>query len=151
MQAMQKSLEQFRLGLDKQLRDTLQHASMARSQETISRALSKDETVRQKLMMEVAGNITLKASSYLHDGNNTELVRFVLKTSEQLEQTQLVKDQFNHITSAMLTYYDRFERSVAEAQNPFTDNADKQIWEKHAKQARTYLQQSKQSFHRAYL
>lgn len=151
MHAMQKNLEQFRLGLDKLLRDTLQHASMARSQETISRALSKDETVRQKLIAEVAGNITLKASSYLHDGNNTELVRFVLKTSEQLEQTQLVKDEFNQITSAMLTYYERFERSVAEVQNPFSDTADKQIWEQHAKQARNYLQQSKQSFNRAYL
>jgi len=149
--SIQRNIDGFRRSLDKQLRDTLQHASMARSQETVSRALSKDEVVRQKLMQEVAGNISLKANSYLNDGNNTELVRFVLKTSEQLEQTQSYKDQFNQITSAMLTYYDRFERSVNSAQNPFTETGDKQLWESHAQKARQYLQQSKESFNRAYL
>jgi hypothetical protein len=149
--SIQKTIDSFRRNLDKQLRDTLQHASMARSQETVSRALSKDETVRQKLMLEVAGNISLKANSYLAEGNNTELVRFVLKTSEQLEQTQSYKDQFNQITSAMLTYYDRFERSTNSSQNPFTDSADKKAWDSHAQKARGYLQQSKESFHRAYL
>ncbi|MAD74109.1 MAG: hypothetical protein CML20_04800 [Rheinheimera sp.] len=148
---IQKSVDRFRLELDKQLRATLQHASMARSQETVSRALSKDEVARKKLMDEVAGNITLTANSYLHEGNNTELIRFVLKTSEQLEQTQSYKDQFNQITSAVLTYYDRFERSVHPSQNPFSDAADKQIWENHALKARNYLQQSKESFNRAYL
>ena len=148
---IQKSIDHFRRELDKQLRDTLQHASMARSQETVSRALSKDETVRQKLIQEVGGNISLKANSYLNEGNNTELVRFVLKTSEQLEQTQSYKDQFNQITSAMLTYYDRFERSVNNAQNPFTEAGDKALWENHAQKARQYLYQSKESFNRAYL
>ena len=148
---IQKSIDSFRRDLDKQLRNTLQHASMARSQETISRALSKDDAIRQKLMQDVAGNISLKANSYLTEGNNTELVRFVLKTSEQLEQTQSYRDQFNQITSAMLTYYDRFERSVNSAQNPFTDNGDKQLWENHAQKARQYLQQSKDAFQRAYL
>ncbi|WP_372626527.1 hypothetical protein [Arsukibacterium sp.] len=148
---IQKSVDRFRHDLDKQLRVTLQHASMARSQETVSRALSKDELARKKLMDEVAGNITLTANSYLRDGNNTELIRFILKTSEQLEQTQSYKDQFNQITSAVLTYYDRFERSVHSNQNPFSDAADKQIWENHALKARSYLQQSKESFNRAYL
>lgn len=148
---IQKSIDVFRRALDKQLRDTLQHASLARSQETISRALSKDEQVREALKAEVAGNIRLKANSYLDEGNNTELVRFVLKTSEQLEQTQSYKDQFNQIASAMLTYYDKFERSVNSNQNPFTEPADKQIWENHAQKARNYLQQSKESFNKAYL
>jgi hypothetical protein len=149
--SIQKTIDSFRRNLDKQLRDTLQHASMARSQETVSRALSKDEQVRQKLMHEVAGNISLKANSYLNEGNSTELVRFVLKTSEQLEQTQSYKDQFNQITSAMLTYYDRFERSVSSSQNPFSEKTDKNSWDNHAQKARTYLEQSKQSFSRAYL
>ena len=149
--SIQKNIELFRRNLDKQLRDTLQHASMARSQETISRALSKDEAVRQKLLQEVAGNISLKANSYLTEGNNTELVRFVLKTSEQLELGQSYKDQFNQITSAMLTYFDRFERSIAAGQNPFTEQTDKQAWDSHAHKARLYLQQSKESFNRAYL
>ena len=102
-------------------------------------------------MLEVAGNISLQANSYLHEGNNTQLVRFVLKTSEQLEQTQSYKDQFNEIISAMLTYYDRFERSVNSNQNPFTDKNDKQLWETHAQKARGYLQQSKSAFNSAYL
>jgi hypothetical protein len=75
----------------------------------------------------------------------------VLKTSAQLEHTQSYKDQFNQITSAVLTYYDRFERSVHSSQNPFTEAADKQIWDSHAVKARDYLQQSKESFNRAYL
>lgn len=109
------------------------------------------EQVREALKEEVAGNIRLKANSYLDEGNNTELVRFVLKTSEQLEQTQSYKDQFNQIASAMLTYYDKFERSVNSSQNPCTEPADKQIWENHAQKARNYLQQSKESFNKAYL
>lgn len=149
--SIQASIDNFRRQLEQQLRDTLQHASMAHSQETLSRVLSKDETVRQKLMLEVAGNISLQANSYLHEGNSTQLVRFVLKTSEQLEQTQSYRDQFHQITSAMLTHYDRFERSVNSNQNPFTDKNDKQLWETHAQKARSYLQQSKSAFNRAYL
>jgi hypothetical protein len=148
---IQKNIDSFRRNLEQQLRDTLQHASMVSSQETMSRALSKDEKVRQQLMQDVAGNISLKANSYLNERNNTELVRFVLKTSEQLEQTQHYKDQFNQITSAMLTYYDRFERSINASQNPFTEAADKQSWQNHAQKAASYLQQSKESFSRAYL
>lgn len=148
---IQKNIDSFRRNLEQQLRDTLQHANMVSSQETMSRALSKDEKIRQQLMQEVEGNISLRANSYLNERNNTELIRFVLKTSEQLEQTQRYKDQFNQITSAMLTYYDKFERSINASQNPFTENSDKQSWQNHAQKAASYLQQSKESFSRAYL
>ena len=99
----------------------------------------------------VSGNISLKAGSYLNDGNNTELIRFVLKTSELLDSMQSYKDGFNQITSQMLTYYERFDRSVAPEQNPFTDKADREAWENHAKKAREYLKQSRESFNKAYL
>ncbi len=149
--SIQRNIDSFRRDLEKHLRDTLLHANIAGSKENISKALSKDDVVRQKLSAAVAGNISLKASSYLNDGSNTELIRFVLKTSELLDGMQSYKDGFNQITSAMLTYYERFERSVAPEQNPFTEKADKEAWESHAKKARDYLKQSKDSFNRAYL
>lgn len=148
---IQRSIDTYRRDLEKHLRDTLLHASIASSKENISKVLSKNESVRQKLIAAAAGNISLKAGTYLNDGNNTELIRFVLKTSELLDGMQSYKDGFNQITSAMLTYYERFERSVAPEQNPFTEKADKDAWENHARKARDYLKQSKESFNKAYL
>lgn len=148
---IQRNIELFRRDLEKQLRDTLLHANIASSKENISRVLSKDEKVRQSISSAVAGNISLKAGSYLNDGNNTELIRFVLKTSELLEAMQSYRDGFNQITAAMLTYYERFERSIAPEQNPFTEKADRDAWENHAKKARDYLKQSRESFNKAYL
>ncbi|WP_423186916.1 BAR domain-like protein A BdpA [Alishewanella sp. d11] len=145
------TIDSYRRELEKHLRDSLLHANIAGSKENISRVLSKDENVRQQLIEAVAGNISLKAGSYLNDGNNTELIRFVLKTSELLDAMQSYKDGFNQITSAMLTYYERFERSIAAEQNPFTEKADREAWENHARKAREYLQQSKASFTKAYL
>ncbi|MCB5226134.1 hypothetical protein JAO78_004825 [Alishewanella sp. 16-MA] len=149
--SIQRNIDNFRRDLDRHLRDTLLHASVVASKENISKVLSKDEAIRQKLGAAVAGNISLKAGSYLSDGSNTELIRFVLKTSELLDGMQRYKDNFNQITSAMLTYYERFERSVAAEQNPFTEKTDKEVWETHARKARDYLKQSKDSFSRAYL
>lgn len=148
---IQRTIEIYRRDLEKHLRDSLLHANIASSKENISKVLSKDESVRQKIIAAAAGNISLKAASYLNDGNNTELIRFVLKTSELLDAMQSYKDGFNQITSAMLTYYERFERSVATEQNPFTEKADKDAWENHARKAREYLKQSKESFNKAYL
>ena len=148
---IQRTIESFRRDLEKHLRDTLLHANIASSKENISRVLSKDEKVRQSMSAAVSGNISLKAGSYLNDGNNTELIRFVLKTSELLDSMQSYKDGFNQITSQMLTYYERFDRSVAPEQNPFTDKADREAWENHAKKAREYLKQSRESFNKAYL
>lgn len=148
---IQRSIDTYRRNLEKHLRDTLLHASIVSSKENISKVLSKDDSVRQKIMQAAAGNISLKAGSYLNEGNNTELIRFVLKTSELLDGMQSYKDGFNQITAAMLTYYERFERSVAPEQNPFTEKADKEAWENHARKAREYLKQSKESFNKAYL
>lgn len=148
---IQRTIDSYRRDLEKHLRDTLLHANIASSKENISKVLSKDEGIRQKMISAAAGNISLKAGTYLNDGNNTELIRFVLKTSELLDAMQSYKDGFNQITSAMLTYYERFERSVAAEQNPFTEKADKEAWESHARKAREYIKQSKDSFNKAYL
>ena len=75
----------------------------------------------------------------------------MLKTSEQLEGMQEFKERFNQITSSAITFYDRFERSVAPDQNPFTDAKDKAAWEQHAQKARNYIKQSKEAFAKAYM
>ncbi|AVV83145.1 hypothetical protein SPWS13_1336 [Shewanella putrefaciens] len=51
----------------------------------------------------------------------------------------------------MLTFYDKFERSIATEQNPFTDPSDRAVWEQHAKSARNYIRQSKEAFTKAFM
>ena len=96
-------------------------------------------------------NVTNKAQGYLAANDNTQLIQYMLKTSEQLEGMQEFKERFNQITSSAITFYDRFERSVAPDQNPFTDAKDKAAWEQHAQKARSYIRQSKEAFAKAYM
>ena len=151
LQSMLKMVEVFRKDLDKHLRDYIQHGGLARTQENYSRVMSKEESIRANIMDEVALNVTNKAQSYLASENNTELVQYLLKTREQLEALQEFKERFNQITASSITFYEKFERSVAPEQNPFTDAKDKAAWEQHAKKARTYIQQSKEAFSKAYM
>lgn len=148
---MQKLVESYRKDLDKQLRSYIQHAGLARTQENFGRVMSKEESIRGSISSEIAANIGNHAQQ-LHDREqNTELVQYLLKTSEQLESVQEYKERFNQVTAAALTFYDRFERSIAPEQNPFTDSADKTAWENHAKKARAYIKESKEAFSKAYL
>jgi len=149
-------VELFRKDLDKHLRNYLQHAGLARTQENYGRVMSKEESIRVNVIDEVALNVTNKAQSYLASenmtsANNTELVQYLLKTREQLEALQEFKERFNQITASSITFYEKFERSVAPEQNPFTDAKDKAAWEQHAKKARNYIQQSKEAFSKAYM
>ena len=151
LQLMLKNVEVFRKDLDKHLRDYLQHGGVARSQENFSKVMSKEESNRAKITGEVASNVTNKAQGYLATDNTTELVQYMLKTSEKLEGMQEFKERFNQITAQAITFYDRFDRSIAPEQNPFTDAKDKAAWEAHAKKARSYIQQSKEGFTKAYM
>ncbi len=151
LQQMAKMVELFRKDLDKHLRNYLQHAGLARTQENYGRVMSKEESIRVNVMTEVALNVTNRAQSYLASENNTELVQYLLKTREQLEALQEFKERFNQITASSITFYEKFERSVAPEQNPFTDAKDKAAWEQHAKKARAYIQQSKEAFSKAYM
>jgi hypothetical protein len=148
---MQKLVESYRKDLDKQLRSYIQHAGLARSQENFGRVMTKEDSIRASISNEIAANIANHAQQ-LHDREqNTELVQYLLKTAEQLESVQEYKERFNQITAAALTFYDRFERSIAAEQNPFTDASDKAAWESHAKKARAYIKESKEAFSKAYL
>lgn len=151
LQLMLKNVEGFRKDLDKHLRDYLQHGGMARTQENYSKVMSKEEINRQQIAEQVSNHVTNKAQGYLASENTTELVQYMLKTSEKLDGMQEFKERFNQITASAITFYDRFERSIAPEQNPFTDPKDKAAWEQHAKKARTYIQQSKEGFTKAYM
>jgi hypothetical protein len=151
LQLMLKNVEVFRKDLDKHLRDYLQHGGVARTQENYSKVMSKEESNRQKIAELVSNNVTNKAQGYLASENTTELVQYMLKTSEQLDGMQEFKERFNQITASAITFYDRFERSIAPEQNPFTDPKDKAAWGQHAKKARAYIQQSKDGFSKAYM
>ncbi len=149
--SMQKNLDSFRKDLDKQLRSYLQHASIARTPENYSKVMSKDEVARLQVMNDASANISARAEALLAANNNAELVQYMVKTTEKMEEFQEFKERFNQITSAMLTFYDRFERSIAAEQNPFTDPHDRSVWEQHAKNARSYIKQSQQAFTKAYM
>lgn len=151
LQLMLKSVDSFRKDLDKHLRDYIRHTGLARSQENVSRVLSKEESVRTQFAAEVSERISGRALQYLATNNSTQLVQHVLKTTEQLEGITEYKERFNQITAQALTFYERFERSIAADQNPFSNAKDRAIWEQHAAKARRYIEESKEAFTKAYL
>lgn len=148
---MQKTLDTFRKDLDKHLRNYLQHASIARTPENYSRVMSKDEQTRAKIIAETSSNISAKAEALLASNSNAELVQYMIKTTEKIDDLQEFKERFNKITSTMITFYDRFERSIAVEQNPFSDANDRAVWEQHAQIARNYIRQSKEAFTKAFM
>lgn len=148
---LQKQVDSYRKDLDRQLRLYLQHGGIARSQENFSRAMSKEDSIRRLLREQVAAHVAGQAQNWYDREQNTELVQYLLKTSEQLDSVQEYKERFNQITAAALTFYDRFERSIAPEQNPFSEAADKTAWENHAKKARQLLKDSREAFVKAYL
>lgn len=149
--AMQRSVDSFRKDLDKHVRDYLHHAGLARTQENFSRVMSKEESIRAHLAQEVSQAVSQQAIARLASNDSTELVHYMLKTSAQLEGLQAYKERFNQITSAAITFYDKFESSLAKERNPFSDKKDKEIWEAHAQKARDYIKQSKDAFSKAYM
>ncbi len=148
---MQKNLDNFRKDLDKHLRSYLQHASIARTPENYSKVMSKDDQTRAQIIAETSTNISAKADVLLASNSNAELVQYMIKTTEKMDEFQEYKERFNQITSSMLTFYDRFERSIAAEQNPFTDPNDRAVWEQHAQSARNYIHQSKEAFTKAFM
>lgn len=148
---LQKLVDSYRKDLDRQLRIYLQHGGIARSQENFSRVMSKEESVRAQVREQLAGNIAHTAQGWYDREQNTDLVQYLLKTSEQLDSVQEYKERFNQVTAAALTFYDRFDRSIAPEQNPFSEPGDKTAWENHAKKARQLLKESREAFIKAYL
>ena len=69
-------------------------------------------------------NISAKAEALLASNSNAELVQYMIKTTEKMDEFQEFKERFNQITSAMLTFYDRFERSIAAEQKGASSGGD---------------------------
>lgn len=152
LQDIQGKLNQYRNDLSKHLQDSLIAGGLGRGQENYNRVLSKDETVRNQALLEITNYFMLQAESYQnHSSSNTEFVQFMMKTTRNMEETQVYKERFNQIASSVITYYDKFERSVAKEQNPFSEEKDKKVWEMQAAKVRGYLQESKQAFTKAYM
>jgi hypothetical protein len=146
-----RNTDSYRKDLEKYLRDYMQYGGLPRTQENYSRLISKEESLRSQAMLEVRENIARRANALSDARKQTELVQYMLRTSDHIEGTLAFKERFNQLTAQVITFYERFERSVAKEQNPFTDAADKALWEKQALKARDYVKQSRDAFLRAYM
>ncbi|MDZ7922540.1 MAG: hypothetical protein U5M23_00465 [Marinagarivorans sp.] len=149
---IQREVDRFRRDLDKHLKESLIAGGMGRGQENYSRVMSKDEVVRTAALQEVHNYFMVRAESYQnHSSSNTEFVQFMMKVTSTMEESQVFKERFNQIAASVVTFYDKFDRSVAKDQNPFTGDTDRAVWESHAVSVRTYIQESKAAFEKAYM
>ncbi len=149
---IQREVDKFRKDLDKHLKESLIAGGMGRGQENYNRVMSKDEPTRNAALQEINNYFILQAESYQnHSSSNTEFVQFMMKATGTMEETQVFKERFNQIASSVITFYDKFDRSVAKDQNPFSDEKDRNLWESHAVKVREYIQESKAAFAKAYM
>lgn len=149
---IQRELDRFRRDLDKHMKNSLIAGGLGRGQDNYNRVMSKDEPTRNAALQEINDYFTLQAESYQnHSSSNTEFVQFMMKATETMEETQVFKERFNQIASSIITFYDKFDRSVAKDQNPFSDEKDRKLWEAHAVKVRGYIQESKAAFAKAYM
>lgn len=149
---IQREVDRFRRDLDKHLKESLIAGGMGRGQENYNRVMSKDEAVRNTALQEIHNYFMVQAESYQnHSSSNTEFVQFMMKATGTMEESQVFKERFNQIASSVITFYDKFDRSVAKDQNPFTNDTDRAVWESHAVKVRSYIQESKAAFAKAYM
>lgn len=149
---IKRSLEKYRNELDKHLRESLIAGGLGRGQENYNRITSKDQTTRNAALKEIDDYFLVQAESFQnHSSSNTQFVRFMMNATRNIEETQMFKDRFNEIAASVITFYDTFDRSIAADQNPFSNDADRAIWENNAKKVRAYIQESKAAFRKAYL
>lgn len=149
---IQREVDKFRKDLDKHLKESLIAGGMGKGQENYNRVMSKDEPTRNAALQEINNYFMLQAESYQnHSSSNTEFVQFMMKATGTMEETQVFKERFNQIASSVITFYDKFDRSVAKDQNPFSDEKDRALWESHAVKVRAYIQESKAAFAKAYM
>jgi hypothetical protein len=149
---IQREVDKFRKDLDKHLKESLIAGGMGKGQENYNRVMSKDEPTRNAALQEINNYFMVQAESYQnHSSSNTEFVQFMMKATGTMEETQVFKERFNQIASSVITFYDKFDRSVAKDQNPFSDEKDRALWESHAVKVRAYIQESKAAFAKAYM
>src|SRR5690606_14080398 len=141
---IQREVDRLRRDVDKHMKNSLIAGGLGRGQDNYNRVMSKDEPTRNAALQEINDYFTLQAESYQnHSSSNTEFVQFMMKATETMEETQVFKERFNQIASSIITFYDKFDRSVAKDQNPFSDEKDRKLWEAHAVKVRGYIQESK--------
>lgn len=149
---IQRDLDKYRKELDKHLRESLIDGGLGRGKENYNRVMSKDEAIRNAALQEITNYFMVQAESYQnHSSSNTEFLQFMMKASSNIEESQVFKERFNQIASSVITFYDKFDRSIAADQNPFTDEKDRKVWESRAVKVRGYIQESKAAFAKAYM
>jgi hypothetical protein len=149
---IQNDVDKFRKDLSKHLKDYLIYGGQHRTQENFNRVMSKDDQIRAGALKDVSEGFAKQAESLqTQSTSNAQLVQFMLKATDNIDKLQEFKERFNLITSAMITYYDKFDHSIAPEQNPFTNPEDRKSWEVHALKTREYIQKSKEAFKKAYL
>lgn len=149
---IQRDVDKYRKDLDKHLKESLIDGGLGRGQENYNRVLSKDEPTRNAALQEITDYFMVQAESYQNQSSsNTQFVQFMMRATSNIEESQVFKERFNQIASSVITFYDKFDRSIAKDQNPFTNEKDRKIWEMHAVKVRAYIQDSKAAFAKAYM
>lgn len=149
---IQRDVNKYRQELDKHLRETLIDGGLGRGQDNYNRIMSKDEATRTAALQEVTNYFMVQAESYQnHTSSNTQFLQFMMKATGKIEESQVLKDRFNQIAASVISFYDKFNRSIAPDQNPFSEDNDRKIWEDHALKVRAYIKDSKEAFTKAYM
>lgn len=149
---IQREVDKYRKDLDKHLKESLIDGGLGRGKENYNRVMSKDEATRNAALQEITNYFMVQAESYQnHSSSNTEFLQFMMKASSNIEESQVFKERFNQIASSVITFYDKFDRSIGADQNPFTDDKDRKVWESRAVKVRGYIQESKAAFAKAYM
>lgn len=149
---IQTDVDRFRKDLSKHLKDYLIYGGQDKQSENYNRVMSKDDQIRAAALKTINEGFAKQAEALqTRSTSNAQLVQFMLKANGNIDELQEYKERFNQITSAMITFYDKFDKSIAPDQNPFSNADDRKAWEMHATKTRNYIQQSKEAFKKAYL
>lgn len=149
---IQSDVDRFRKDLSKHLKEYLIYGGQEKIPENYSRVMSKDDQTRAAALKDINEGFTRQADAVqTRSTSNAQLVQFMLKANGKMDELQEFKERFNQITSAMITFYDKFDKSISPDQNPFSNPDDRKAWEMHAIKTRDYIQQSKEAFKKAYL
>jgi len=149
---IQADVDRFRKDLSKHLKDYLVYGGHDKQSENFNKVMSKDDQVRAAALKTINEGFSRQAEALqTRSTSNAQLVQFMLRANSNIDELQEYKERFNQITSAMITFYDKFDKSIAPDQNPFSNADDRKAWEMHATKTRNYIQQSKEAFKKAYL
>lgn len=149
---IQIDIDRFRKDLSKHLKDYLVYGGQDRIAENYNRVMSKDEHIREAALLDIHLGFARHAEAVqTRSKSNAQLIQFMLKANENIDALQEFKERFNLITAAMITFHDKFYKSISPHQNPFSNPDDRKVWELQAIKSRVYIQQSKEAFQKAYL